>query len=204
MKCFFYANLLWLLVGCSSSIHLMKPAQVNVTCLQKFKPILKAELYNASVDVMGKHISGLVFFKLMPDSSQRVVFTNEAGVKFFDFGFGQDGRIVTHQVMKKLDKKIVVRTLQKDFDLVMMTRLDRETPTVFHDGENLKFRWGMKGMDCVVTNGDCSKLIRLENSTSNKPQTVARLFGDGVLAPDSITIEHLNFNMKIRLKHLVR
>jgi hypothetical protein len=204
MRCFLFANILWLFMGCSSSLPLLKTAQMDATCLQKFKPILKAELYNASVDVVGNHISGLVFFKSMSDSSQRVIFTNEAGVKFFDFGFERDGKIITHQIIKKLNKKIVVRTLQKDFDLVLMTRMDRETPTVFHDGENLKFRWGMKGMDCAVTNNDCTKLIRLENSTGNKPQTVARLFGDGIHAPDSITIEHLNFNMKVRLKHLIR
>lgn len=203
MRRFLYVSISAILASCAPSLPLRQPTQMDVACIKKFKPNFKSDLYNASVDVMGNHISGLVLIKKMADSSKRVVFTNEAGVKFFDFGFETNG-VTTHQVIKKLNKKIIVRTLQNDFGLMLMTKVGKETPLAFRESENLKFIFGSgKNADCVVTNADCAQLIRLEKG-ADRPQTITRLFSDGIHAPDSIFIEHLNFNMKIRLKHLVR
>jgi hypothetical protein len=204
MRCFLYVSISVALASCAPSLPIRQPAKVDVECINKFKPNFKPDLYNASVDVVGNHISGLVLFKTMADSSQRVVFTNEAGVKFFDFGFETDGSVTTHQIIKKLNKKIVVRTLQNDFGLVLMTKVGRETPLAFRESENLKFIFGSgKNANCVITNTDCSRLVRMEKG-AEKPQTIALLFSDGIHAPDSIFVEHLNFNMKIKLKHLAR
>ncbi len=204
MRRFLYVSISVTVMSCAVSLPVRQPAKVDVECIKKFKPNFKSDLYNASVDVVGNHISGLVLFKTMTDSSKRVVFTNEAGVKFFDFGFETNGSVTTHQVIKKLNKKIVVRTLQNDFGLVLMTKVGKETPLAFHEGENLKFIFGNgKNADCIATNVDCSQLIRIEKG-ADKPQTIAHLFSDGIHVPDSILIKHLNFNMKIKLKHLVR
>jgi hypothetical protein len=204
MRRFLYVSIAGILMSCAPSLPVRQSAQVDVGCIKKFKPNFKSDLYSADVDVVGNHMSGLVLFKVMPDSSRRVVFTNEAGMKFFDFGFEANGRAATHQIIKRLNKKIVVRTLQNDFGLVLMTKVRRETPLVFRESDNLKFIFGNgKNADCVITNIDCSQLIRMEKG-AYKPQTIARLFSDGIHAPDSIIIEHLNFNMKIKLKHLVR
>ncbi len=205
MKHFLCISILLMLTACASSVPSRQPAQVDVSCVNKFKPIFSSDLYSASVDVMRHHISGLVLFKVMPDSSKRIVFTNEAGVKFFDFGFERNGKIMTHQVMKKLNKRIVVRTLQKDFGLVLMEKIEKEIPSTYREGDNLKFVFGKKKEEeRVVTNADCTKLVRLEKGPYAKPQTIARIFSVGVRPPDSIFIEHLNFNMKIKLTHLVR
>jgi hypothetical protein len=204
MKRFLYVSISVLLASCAPSLPIRQSAKVNVECIKKFKPNFKSDLYNASVDVVGNHIGGLVLFKTMTDGSKRVVFTNETGVKFFDFGFETNGSVITHQIIKKLNKKIVVRTLQNDFGLVLMIKVGKETPLAFSEGENLKFIFGIgKNADCIVTNVDCSQLTRIEKG-ADKPQTIAQLFSDGIHVPDSIFIEHLNFNMKITLRHLVR
>ncbi len=204
MRRFLCVSISAILTGCAPSLPIGQLASGDVECIKKFKPNFKSDLYNASVDVLGNHISGLVIFKTMTDSSRRVVFTNEAGVKFFDFGFEANGAVTTHQVIKKLNKRIVVRTLQNDFGLVMMTKVGKEMPQIFYESGNLKFVFGIgNSADCIVAKADCSQLIRIERG-SEKPQTIARLFSDGINAPDSIFIEHLNFNMKIKLRHLVR
>jgi hypothetical protein len=205
MKRFLCVSILLIGMGCAPSLPTRQPAQVEVGCIQKFKPIFKSDLYNASIDVMGHHISGLVLFKAMPDSSLRVVFTNEAGVKFFDFGFEANGKITTHQVIKKLNKKIVVRTLQSDFGLMLMTKVGKEIPLAFREGENLKFIFTKnQEADCVVTDAMCITLIRLEKGRDDKPNAIVQLFGGGLHAPDSILIKHLNFKMNIALKYLAR
>ncbi len=204
MRRFLYVSISVALASCAPSLPVRQPAKVDVECIKRFKPNFRSDLYNASVDVVGNHISGLVLFKTMTDSSKRVVFTNEAGVKFFDFGFETNGSVTTHQIIKKLNKKIVVRTLQNDFGLVLMIKVGKETPLAFREDENLKFIYGNgKNAACIVTNSDCSRLISVEKG-ADKPQTIVRLFSDGLHVPDSIFIEHLNFNMEIKLKHLAR
>ena len=60
------------------------------SCVALFKPDFSRALYNTQVNVVGKHLSGLLIIKTMPDSSIRMVFSNEAGFKFFDFGFAKN------------------------------------------------------------------------------------------------------------------
>ena len=152
----------------------------------------------------GKHLSGLVLFKTMPDSSLRIVFTNEAGVKFFDFGFLPDGSFKAYSVIKQLNKKPVVKTLQQDFELILMRKVGRETPSIYHDGNHLKFGFeGKKNTDYVVTDMDCGRLIQLEKANGNDSKTKATLFGQ-TSTPDSILVKHLTFNMEIKLKKLNR
>src|SRR5688572_1834391 len=135
---------LLVILGCDPARPTLQPAQVDVGCVKKLKPVFKSDLYNASIDVVGKHLSGLVLVKSMPDSSMRVVFTNEAGIKFFDFGFQPDGSFKAHQVIKQLNKKAVVKTLRQDFELVLMTRANRETPSAYANGSELKFGFAGK------------------------------------------------------------
>src|SRR3954464_7870066 len=100
--------LLFILTGCASAYHDLQPVQSDSLCIQKFKPSFRANWYSTTVDVVGKHISGLLLFKVMPDSSTRIVFTNEVGVSFFDFEFRNAGQFKVHQVIQQLDKKPVI------------------------------------------------------------------------------------------------
>ena len=83
----------------------MQSATADVNVLQKFKPAFTVALYNTTVDVMSNHLSGLLLIKKMPDSSTRVVFSNEMGLGFFDFEFAPDGSFKIYSIMKKLNKK---------------------------------------------------------------------------------------------------
>jgi hypothetical protein len=202
-RCLLVSTLTFLL-GCAAAPPNRQLVQIDIRCIEKFKPTFKSELYNASVDVVGKHLSGLVLFKSMPDSSVRVVFTNEAGIKFFDLGFQRDGSFVAHQVMRKLNKKVVVRTLQNDFELTLMRRVGRETPEVFKQGDELFFSYaGKKDEDRIVTSPDCTRLIRIEKGTNTFKKTTVTLMGQQTV-PDSILVQHHNFNMTIKLKRLER
>ena len=82
-------------------------------CLQKFKPVIERALYNTSVDVTGKHISGLLLIKTMPDSSIRIVFSNEMGFSFFDFGFFTGNGFKVYHIIPQMNKKAVIKTLRK-------------------------------------------------------------------------------------------
>src|SRR5688500_11320827 len=105
--------------SCASDYRYMEAVETNKDCISKLAPIqFNTAWYHASVDVVGKHISGLLLIKNMPDSSYRVVFTNEGGVTFFDFGFTPAGSFKVYNIIKQLDKKPVIQTLRKDFELI--------------------------------------------------------------------------------------
>src|SRR5438128_6245701 len=114
---------LFFLCSCFSPYKQLQKANENVSCVKQFKPVFTTALYNTQVNVVGKHLSGLLIIKTMPDSSIRIVFSNEAGFKFFDFEFNGNNFKV-YYIYKQMNKKSVLKTLRKDFQLVLMNNLN--------------------------------------------------------------------------------
>lgn len=176
----------------------------SAECLQKFQPKFERVLYRTTVDVAGNHLSGILLIKQMQDSSTRLLFTNEAGFKFFDFEFSKAGNFKVHSIIDKMDKSAVKKTLQKDFQLILMNKsLEFLKPYGF---KNLKthekyFAYN-EGEDFYyyITNEDCSKLVRMERGSSTKKvlEAFVKDMNDGV--PDIINIHHNNFNFDINMK----
>src|SRR5258708_8691675 len=114
-------------LGCVSAYKNLQPATGDPNSLQRFKPVITTALYKIDVNVIGKYLSGLLLLKTMPDSSIRMVFSNEMGFKFFDFQFASGGRFKVNYIIKKMNKKPVIKTLRKDFELLLMQSLDPST-----------------------------------------------------------------------------
>jgi len=205
MRCLLLSSCLFLLFGCSSVYKNLQPAAGDLSSLEKFKPNFKSALYKTEVDVIGHHLSGLLLIKTLPDSSVRMVFSNEMGFKFFDFEFRSDTGFKVYYVIKQMDKKAVITTLQKDFELVMMHKMDDKTAYVRKDGSNLYYVFPQqKGYNYYITNLSGSELIRMERSSARKPivQAIMRNYSNGI--PDTIGITHKNFSFTIGLKRIER
>lgn len=178
----------------------------SAECLQKFQPKFERVLYRTSVDVVGNHLSGIFLIKQMPDSSTRLLFTNEAGYKFFDFEFSRSGHFKVYSIIEKMDKDAVKKTLKKDFQLLLM---DKPTgfmkPYEFRGKKNdEKYFAHNEGKDFYyyITNTDCSKLIRMERGSSTKKILEAFVSDMKDRVPDSIHIHHINFNFDINMKRI--
>lgn len=195
-------NSVLLLTGCSSVYKNLQRTTEDVNCITQFRPQFANTLYSTQVDVLKHHLSGLLFFKQMPDSSLRVVFANEMGFKFFDFEFTKDGGFIKHYVIDKMDKKSVVKTLRGDFELALL-HPDLQDAYVMRDSN---YRYVVvpteKGNNYYITDSSCSQLVRLEKSSRRKPVVKAWLtnYKDGV--PDSIQIRHQQFKFNISLQRV--
>lgn len=195
-------NSVLLLTGCSSVYKNLQRTTEDVNCITQFRPQFENTLYSTQVDVLKHHLSGLLFFKQMPDSSLRVVFANEMGFKFFDFEFTKDGGFIKHYVIDKMDKKSVVKTLRGDFELALL-HPDLQDAYVMRDSN---YRYVVvpteKGNNYYITDSSCSQLVRLEKSSRRKPVVKAWLtnYKDGV--PDSIQIRHQQFKFNISLQRV--
>lgn len=206
MRFLLLSSCLLVLAGCSSVYKNLKPAEGNVRDIKKFAPDFTNVLYKTEVDVIGgHHLSGLLLIKTLPDKSVRMVFSNEMGFKFFDFEFKPDGGFKVYYIIKQMDKRPVIITLQKDFELVMMRKQNPETGYMRKDDNNLYYVFPQeKGANYYVTNKAGTELIRMERSSNRKPVVQAIMGGihDGI--PDTIGISHKNFKFNIGLKRLKR
>ncbi|SEP09910.1 hypothetical protein SAMN05192574_12213 [Mucilaginibacter gossypiicola] len=200
------SSCLFILTSCTSVYKSLKPAEGNVREIKKFAPDFTNVLYKTEVDVIGgHHLSGLLLIKTLPDKSVRMVFSNEMGFKFFDFEFKPDGSFKVYYIIKQMDKRPVIITLQKDFELVMMRKQNPETGYMRQDDSFLYYVFPQeKGANYYITNKAGTELIRMERSSDRKPvvQAIMHDFHNGI--PDTIGISHKNFKFNIGLKRLKR
>ncbi len=199
------SGLFLLLFSCSPMHSQMRVVQADVSKLNKFKPNFTVALYKTEVDVVGNHLSGLLLIKRMPDSSLRMVFSNEMGFKFFDFEFGADGNFKVYSIIKKMNKKSVLKTLRKDFQLILMERLDSSTASVRNNNGLLYYIFPQsKGYNYYITDSTGSELLRMERASSSKTVVEAMMkhYINGI--PDTIGISHKTFDFNIGLKRIER
>jgi len=197
--------------GCSTAYKSLVSATAKNGCVERFKPAFNSALYNTQVNVVGRHLSGLLLFKLMPDSSLRVVFSSEMGVKFFDFGFGNDGSFKVFQVMRQLDKKTVIKTLKSDFELILMRDLrtgdltNKEQIVKQDSSGNTWYGFNSAGeTHYYIMSPGCDSLLRIENAMKRKPKVQIIMQNYRLGIPDTIGISHKNFNFEIGLKYIQR
>lgn len=199
------SSCLLFIISCSPSYRQMQTATADVNVLQKFKPAFTVALYNTTVDVVGNHLSGLLLIKKMPDSTTRMVFSNEMGLGFFDFEFKPGGDFKVYSIMKKLDKRSVIKTLQHDFELILMNDLDNSKAVVkANEGLTYFIFPQAGGFNYYITNQNGSELVRMERSSGKKTivEAVMKHYINGI--PDTIGISHKTFEFNIGLKRIER
>ena len=190
-------------LGCTSAYKSLKSIPVDATCANKIASTqIATSWYDASIDVTGKHLSGLVLIKNMPDSSQRVVFSSETGVTFFDFGFNRTGEFKVYSILKKLNRKPIINTLRKDFELIIGKPFRSNILTSWRTDEEIYFGVEQKGETAYfITDKDCISLRRLELGSKRKRKVSVRIAGAGYPLPDTLDIKHYTFPLHIQLTH---
>jgi hypothetical protein len=199
-----FLSLTLLNLSCNQYRHMQK-IHSDESCLQKLKPDFNHVIYKTSVDVVGKHISGILVVKRMPDSSTRIVFTNEMGFSFFDFGFPPDSGFKVYQIVPQMNKDALVRTLRKDFELLLFRNLDNQKYYSLKDSELIYHAFPQtEGVNYYITDINCHVLIKMQRASNKKPVMEAYMEGgSSVIAPDSISIRHFNIShFSITLKKI--
>jgi hypothetical protein len=182
----------------------MQAVDSDPSCIARLAPDrFGTSWYHASVDVVGRHISGLLLIKNMPDSAQRVVFTSEAGVTFFDFGFSKEGEFKVFNIIRQLDRAPVIQTLQKDFRLILGLPFREAAYKVSTRDDEVFYGVRQKNETAYfITTKDCASLRRLELGSNRKRKVTVQLSENGYPQPDSIELVHNTFDMQIKLTRL--
>lgn len=202
MKYFVY-SLAFMVIACTSQYKGMQQISSDQVCEENIKPgQIQTGWFKAGIDVMGKHISGLLLIKQMDEGSTRMVFTNEAGLTFFDFEFTANNDFKVHKIIKQMDKKAVINLLRQDFLLLLglpFKGASYEVTTL-----NGEIFYGVKGKNetyYFITGKDCASLRRLEMG-SNRKKKVTIVFTGAANSPDAVEVKHHTFDMVINLKKI--
>ena len=181
----------------------MQVAPGNVNELNRFKPAFSVALYNTRVDVSGNHLSGLLIIKKMPDSSTRMVFSTEMGLTIFDFEFAYNGNFKVYSIIKKMNRKSVIKTLRHDFELILMNRLGSQTVSIRTENGLKYFIFPQaKGYKYYITNLAVDELVNMGRA-SNKQIVVEAIMKNYIMGvPDTIGLSHKKFEFNIGLKRL--
>lgn len=197
-------SLLMLLSACSGQLYQeLRSSPESVKTLTALKPELSNVLYRTEVDIMGKSLSGLLLLKALPDGSTRVVFTNEIGVKFFDFSFGRQ-KFEIISCIDQLNKKVVINQLRQDIGAILMYQLDFAKGHVYQLQEELYYQFpGEKGTHLYyITDTKQHTIKRIENTTDKKKKLVVELFNPTRNVADSIFLDHKLYKFSISLKRI--
>ncbi len=171
----------------------------------KYLPTWQAVKYRTMIDVMGKHLSGILFIKNIEGHSTRCVFMNEMGVTFFDLNF-ENNQYRYESIMSSLNKKGVKMTLAKDLGMILMDG-------IFHSiiSENkienqtiLKLKLKRKGFVTFHIDSTKQQIPFVENKNKRNKTfiTVQQLYLSNNTMPDSIFVKHHQINFQISLKQI--
>ncbi|MBX2968011.1 MAG: hypothetical protein KF803_01455 [Cyclobacteriaceae bacterium] len=203
MKYFLFSVYFIFLSACASYYKNLQPVAIDTTCIDAIKPQgIASAWFSTSVDVMNKHISGLLLIKEMPDQSQRIVFTNEVGVTFFDFEFDPDGRFEVKKIISQLNRKPIIETLRKDFSLLMGLPFKDTLQAWQHNG---KLYFGTEVQSekyYFVASDGCITVESVEIGSKRKKKVSITYEGEDIRNPESVLITHFTFNMTLKLKRI--
>jgi hypothetical protein len=193
---------LLVLCACKSEYKGLQASGSSSGCFEKLGGAVGTSWYSATIDVYGRHMSGLLFIKNTGGGNYRTVFTNEAGVSLFDFEFDSTRGFAVKRIINQLDRKPVVNTLREDFSLLLglpfrgthLTRLVRDNE-VYHAAKQKNHT------AYFITDGDCASLRRLELGSARKQKVTISVIGP-FTQPDAIEIIHHTFDMVIKLKKI--
>ncbi len=126
MRSLFYANIIMVIIlsGCASiKPGDLKPAErlPAITCnlpAPFFNANFDKALFRITMEIRGNQLTGLFFIMKMPDSTYRIVFSNEFGMTYFDLELQPDSFNVIY-CFEPLNKKALLSILETDFRLLI-------------------------------------------------------------------------------------
>jgi len=211
MRYFLFVSILFFGMGCAPRPYKDLKRQENNSSLLldagTYAPKFEKVLYNCQVQgktPLGKRfsLSGLLFFKQFADGSERVVFQNQMGITYFDFGWDPQGDFKVYQVIGQMDKPALVKTLKKDIELLLFKNLSPKATGVFTEAtgkEYLRFELKEKGfVYYVFEKGNITGIENADEKRKVVVMTLSETEGANTFA-QQISMKHLRANFTIDL-----
>ncbi len=160
-------------------------------------------LFNTSIDFMKNHLSGLTVVKPLSSGNYRVVILTETGLKIMDMEFFADSEPRIHYIMEQLNRKIMIRTLQKDMNLMLMNHVENMNPFWYSNypvnpGMNALYKVNSERYFYTIDKGQIHPSVAMMGK-GRKFKSVVHFFGTNVSGIDSLKLQHNNIDLSIGL-----
>lgn len=203
VRCFAVAFCLLMGFGCASR---MPQSQVNLALAQTSPTILasnyKSTTYKGSIDVFGKHISGLFFLKKSKDDDYRFVLMSEIGLSLMSFRITKDSTQLT-DCQEFINKPGFTSMIGADMTnlLISPQNINNVKICCKRSYIQIKFRSNERKYR-LQTDTMTHQLTDLKIKSGMLSKTRYRLSYDTLALPSQITITHGLMPMKIKLNRL--
>jgi hypothetical protein len=157
-------------------------------------------VYKAHIEVYGNDLSGIFVAKKINDSVHRVVFATDFGNKLLDFEISENDFKVNY-IVEDLDRKLIVNTLQKDFQLLLKQKflveetLENQTYVIYKSKQDKRYNYLFKSKQE-------NKIIKLIHASKRKEKVVITFESKDNKFADNIIILHHNIKLKIELNKI--
>jgi hypothetical protein len=202
--------LLLLLGGCSLSLK----NSMNTTSagsayrtdeITWFRADTGRNLFKADIDIYRNHFSGMMLIKPVNETSYRVVFITEVGIKIFDIEFFRDGDFRLHYCIEKLNKRFLIKTLKSGIGL-MINNIPDGSETVVMEEKN-KRRMVIrikdkKGISYCYIDRNTKKVNELVRCGTLFRKLNIRYYGSVENKLDSVAVSYYNLKLDINLTNL--
>lgn len=162
-------------------------------------------LFNADIDIYKNHFGGMMVIKYQENGNCRVVYLTEVGIKVFDMEFFRNGDFKLHYCLEALNRKIIIRTLRNDLDLMLAD--------ISSDNE-LKLLVDQKQYKSLFISRDHSikKYYSLDNNSGRTEEILTRnwlrkkveikYFSNNHTDIDSVRLKHNDIRLQIHLSRI--
>jgi hypothetical protein len=190
-----------------SSCHTIKKlelATITTDCIQASRQRIHNATYNTKIDFYKKHFSGLLLFKAVNDTDNRVVFVTETGFKLFDFEFTPHNFNIQY-CLPPLRKKMILNIFKND--LGQLVQSDTISPLHINQKDSLitfTFARGNNRYEDYSVDSKCSRLTGIERGGKCLKQVTTKISGLTRGNFDEIDIYHRPVKLHISLKQIER
>ncbi len=156
----------------------------------------QSAILDLAIQYKKRYFSGLLIFKYQSkDQSYRTVFATKTGQTIFDLTiFPEKYRI--NQCVKRLNKKIILNLIVKDFRLIIGQHTVSEETLVLSDTLNQQTLYRQElpaGFFYYYYDNNTNELIKIERGSKKRRKVVAD-FGE------ELVIEHLKLPLTLKVK----
>jgi hypothetical protein len=128
MKVFLFVSLLFIVIFAKTLYSYERRGEIigSPDSLEQWKQVFDTSfqkgLFRTTMDIGKNHLTGFIFIKKVSDTSYRILFSNEIGIKFFDLEFSKR-ELIVHYCFPSLDRKSFLRLLESDFRILFFPNL---------------------------------------------------------------------------------
>ena len=154
-------------------------------------------VYKTHIQYKEKDMSGLLLIRQGQDSTFRIAFVTEVGMKIFEFKFypRKKHNFEMISILSWLDRKIIINTLRRDFESLFMTfaaytkaRQKDNTLVYCHEGKRIY----------SLENGRITTMLR--KHLGLKKEEISITNTDDKPVPVRIGIQHLGAELSIKME----